>query len=77
MGIDFVFRKRLIEEFAKGPIPIAWVELQKLLLWYDGSYMVVVIMEGLDELLAIVAVPTGPYIHDVVQELPVGTNSNL
>ena len=66
MGIVLTLRNGFVEEFAKGFISTAWVELEKLFLWHDPSHMIVMVMKGLDELLTVVEVATGTEIHGVV-----------
>ena len=77
VGIGFILRNGLIEELAKGLISTIWFELKKLFLWYNSSYIVVMIAKGLGKLLTVIAIAIGPYIYDIAQELPVGPHGNL
>ena len=77
MGIGLTLRNGFVEEFAKRFISTFWVELKTLFLWHDPSHMLVMVMKGLGELLTVVEVATGTYVHAVVQKLPVGINVDL
>ena len=77
MGIGFVLRNGLVEVLAQGFISIFWFELKKLSLWYDGTYIIVMIAIGLGKLLTVIVIAVGPYVYDIAQELPVGPHGNL